>query len=131
MSEPKMSPMAEGRVGQFNLTLEICRDLPLPLPPVDEQATIVEALDACLSAAESAEHTLETNVQRSDRLRQSILKRAFEGKLVPQDCNDEPASVLLERIRAEHAAKLNGAPRPNRRARHTSMAAQQRSEVEA
>ena len=39
--------------------------------------------------------------RRADRLRQAILKRAFEGKLVPQYPSDEPASVLLERIRAE------------------------------
>lgn len=41
------------------------------------------------------------NLRRAERVRQSILKRAFEGKLVHQDANDEPASALLERIRAE------------------------------
>jgi type I restriction enzyme S subunit len=98
---------AKATAGQFNLTLEICRDLPLPLPPAGEQVTIVEVLDACLSAAESSEHTLEKNVQRADRLRQSILKRAFEGTLVAQDPNDEPASALLGRIRAEREANAN------------------------
>jgi type I restriction enzyme S subunit len=48
---------------------------------------------------------MEMGIERATRLRQSILKRAFEGKLVPQDPNDEPASVLLERIRDARAAE--------------------------
>jgi type I restriction enzyme S subunit len=56
---------------------------------------------------------------RAQRLRQAVLKRAFEGKLVPQDPNDEPASVLLNRIRGEREAALalNGSARSLRKSR--------------
>lgn len=50
---------------------------------------------------EQAEGTIDAGLQQNQALRQSILKCAFSGQLVPQDPTDEPASVLLERIRAE------------------------------
>jgi len=96
---------AKATAGQFNLTLEICRDLPLPLPPGSEQARVVQESEARLSAAEAIHHAVEVDLRRAERLRQSILKRAFEGTLVSQDPNDEPASVLLDRICADRAAR--------------------------
>jgi type I restriction enzyme S subunit len=56
---------------------------------------------------EAMEAGITTELQRSEFLRQSILKRAFSGQLVPQDPNDEPASRLLERIRAEKVAQAS------------------------
>ena len=58
-----------------------------------------------VSLASQAVSQIDVNDLRASRLRQSILKRAFEGKLVPRDPNDEPASVLLERIRDARAAE--------------------------
>ncbi len=91
---------AKATAGQFNLTLEIVRQIPLPLPPFEEQKQIVSEVSERLSQISAAESAIEQSLKRAARLRQSILKRAFEGKLVPQDPADEPANALLQRIRA-------------------------------
>jgi type I restriction enzyme, S subunit len=57
------------------------------------------------------ESEIAVQFARADRLRQSILKRTFAGGLVPQEPNDEPASMLLERIRAERVRKSQAAER--------------------
>jgi type I restriction enzyme S subunit len=81
------------------------RILPIPLPPLAEQQRIVAEVERHLSVVEELEVAIKANLARAGRLRQSILKRAFEGKLVPQDPADEPASVLLERIWVERAGR--------------------------
>lgn len=73
----------------------------IPLPPLAEQRRIVAEVERRLSVADRVERTVEQSLMQADRLRQSILKKAFEGKLVAQDAKDEPAGVLLERIRLQ------------------------------
>ena len=57
---------------------------------------------------DAVERTITAELKRAEQLRQSILKKAFSGKLVPQDPNDEPASVLLERIKTEKSGNIQG-----------------------
>jgi len=84
-----------------SINLGVLRRFPVPVPPAAEQAEIVALLDEKLSQADAAKTAIEHGLLRDARLRQSILKQAFEGKLVPQDPTDEPSSVLLERIKAK------------------------------
>lgn len=72
---------AKATAGQFNLTLEICRELPIPLPPIDEQARIASEVETRLSATAHSEGALQLGFARSDLLRQSILQRAYSGHL--------------------------------------------------
>ena len=83
------------------LNLTILKDLPIPLPPLSEQFQIMKQTDTALTIIDHMTDIVGDELPRSQSLRQSILKRAFEGKLVSQNPNDEPASVLLERIKTE------------------------------
>jgi type I restriction enzyme S subunit len=107
--------------------------LPAPIPPLAEQHQIVAEVERRLSIVAGAEAQVDANLRRADRLRQSILKQAFSGQLVPQDSNDEPASVLLERIRngvgAIHESPSRARQKQNR-AIHESPLRKQRQSVE-
>jgi len=66
-------------------------------------------LEGQLSIADAVERTIDASLKRAERLRQAILKRAFEGRLVAQDPNDEPACLLLDRFPRNRAARLKTA----------------------
>jgi type I restriction enzyme S subunit len=97
--------IAATSAGQYNVSLSSLSGAVIPLPPLTEQQRIVSELERRLSVIDELEAVVSANLKRAERLRQSILKHAFEGKLVPQDPHDEPASVLLERIRAERTER--------------------------
>jgi len=92
--------------GIKHLTGESLKKIPVPVCSKSEQLAIVSAIESRLSVCDKLEQTIDQTLALSASLRQSILKKAFEGRLVPQDPNDEPAGKLLERIKAEKTAVL-------------------------
>jgi len=86
----------------------------IPLPPLLEQLKIAEEVQRSFYIADEVERATEQSLKKAEFLRQSILKVAFEGKIVPQDPSDEPAEKLLERIKEERA-KSKGENDINRR----------------
>lgn len=86
-----------------HLHLEDLRRIPIPLPPIEEQKQIIMLLNEAISVIENLENEIDDQLQKSEALRQSILKKAFSGQLIAQNPADEPASLLLERIRSEKA----------------------------
>lgn len=108
-TQHRFSKKATATAGQFNLTLEICRNIETPICSIQEQNQIVQEIESRLSVCDKVEAIIEENLVKSEALRQSILKKAFEGTLLNDEelaaCRMEPdwepASVLLERIKAE------------------------------
>ncbi|TBR56551.1 hypothetical protein B4U84_29215 [Westiellopsis prolifica IICB1] len=90
-------------IGTPDLHLIEIRDFRIPLPPLEEQQEIVNRVHTFLKVVNRIEQQYQQAKANLDQLDQSILAKAFRGELVPQDPDDEPASVLLEHIRAERA----------------------------
>ena len=88
------------------ISIELIKNILIPLPPLSEQHRIVTAIEAIFTQIELLEQN-KTNLQTAVKQAKSkILDLAIHGKLVPQDPTDEPASVMLEKLRAEKEAKI-------------------------
>ena len=93
------------QVGQANVNGSKLSALAVPLPPFDEQVEVIARLNEQLDQIVQQLKSVEISLKQSKAQRQNILKAAFSGQLVAQDPSDEPASELLERIRAARAAQ--------------------------
>lgn len=105
-SEVAQRNVADNQVGvaQQHFNVGSMKKMPINLPPLEEQTEIVRRVEQLFAFADQLEAKVNEARTRIDRLTQSILAKAFRGELVPQDPNDEPASVLLERIQAQRAS---------------------------
>ena len=90
----------------YNINKTKFNELPVFIPPLAEQARIVNRVEELFTQIDAIEQNQADIDTLYDEFRKRTLTLAIQGKLVPQDSNDEPASVLLERIRAEKKAKL-------------------------
>ena len=90
--------------GQTGISGEDLKKMPIPLPSLDEQEVATSSVARDLSESMQRMGEIETALKQAAAQRKNLLKAAFSGQLVPQDPNDEPASALLARIRAERAA---------------------------
>ncbi|QEQ98227.1 restriction endonuclease subunit S [Neptunomonas concharum] len=95
---------ARTTAGIYKINQQHVKSFILSLPSLVEQKTTTDIIDKKLSVVDAQLYALEQQLMKAETLRQSILKKAFSGQLVPQDPNDEPASELLARIQAEKAA---------------------------
>ncbi len=108
---------ARTTAGIYKINQGHIRGFVLPLPSLAEQSEIVRVLEERLESADALQSEIDTNLARAEALRQSILKRAFSGELVPQSPNDEPAQALLARIRASRDRSSSTKPRKSARRR--------------
>lgn len=111
-----------------HINISDIRAYSVPLPPTEEQLRIITEVEARLSVVEHSSADIEAKLGASTRLRQCILRHAFDGKLVRQDPADEPSSALLGRIRAERAmgTSTRTAKRTPRKRSHATVASEVR-----
>lgn len=97
-----------GRAAQAGFNKEDLSSLPFPLPPVLEQERIVQKIESCFSKIEETEQNLNKVEILLEKYRESLLAKAFRGELIPQNLDDEPASVLISKIREDRAQNQKG-----------------------
>ncbi|UJX40900.1 helix-turn-helix domain-containing protein [Desulfovibrio sp. JY] len=103
--------MAKTTAGIYKISQAQVMSIVIPIPPLDEQKVIAQRIVMSNELSVRSANEFSSILRINDSLRQSILKSAFTGKLVPQDPNDEPASELLKRIAAQKAAQADSRPR--------------------
>ena len=108
--------------GQYGISGSDIKEMPVPLCNLAEQVEIQDRVDEKLSGVSRLLADIEQNLDRAKSLGQSILKKTFSGQLVAQDPSDEPASVLLDRIKAEkeQTCKSGKSPKKTRKKRKTA-----------
>lgn len=94
------------QVGQANINSQKLQALQIPVPTLAEQERIVAEIESRFERADALETAVDRALNDAEKLKQAVLKKAFSGELVPQNPDDEPASVLLDRIRAARASEL-------------------------
>lgn len=94
------------QVGQANINSQKLQALQIPIPTLAEQERIVAEIESRFERADALETAVDRALNDAEKLKQAVLKKAFSGELVPQNPDDEPASVLLARIRAARASEL-------------------------
>ena len=105
------------QVGQANINSQKLQALQIPVPSLDEQKRIVAEIESRFERADALETAVDRALSNAEKLKQAVLKKAFSGELVPQNPDDEPASVLLDRIRAERAAEQRANPKKGKQKR--------------
>jgi type I restriction enzyme S subunit len=105
---------AKSTSGVNNINSGELQSLIIPLCSIREQTALLARLTPALTRLDQLEIEINQQFERAEALRQSILKNAFSGKLVAQDPHDEPASVLLERIKGQKTENENGKRKTNR-----------------
>lgn len=115
----RVTNVAASTTGLYTLSVSKIARLPVPLPSLAEQQEIVAEVERRLTIISELETTIESNLKRAERLRQVILREAFAGRLVPQDPNDEPATILLERIHDERKRREQEEQQQRKEARMT------------
>lgn len=108
---------AKSTSGVNNINSEEISDLQIPVPTLADQERIVAEIESRFERADALETAVDRALNDAEKLKQAVLKKAFSGELVPQNPDDEPASVLLDRIRAARASEQRANPKKGKQKR--------------